>query len=86
MKALPWPLTQADRAAGWTTISDQPARPPWVMPDDFEPTDAQLRQLLDARGGCRCPHVSPPCGACCEPITQREFEELFFEPSQGTPP
>jgi hypothetical protein len=27
------------------------------------------------RGGCSC-HISPPCHACCEPLTEEEADSL----------
>jgi hypothetical protein len=32
-------------------------------------------RLVEHRGGCRC-CISPPCFACCEPLTEHEAECL----------
>jgi hypothetical protein len=32
-------------------------------------------RLVEDRGGCSC-HISPPCNACCEPLTLSEAESL----------
>jgi len=47
-----------------------------IMDDDL--LDADLRRLLDMRGGCGCgwPNAMPPCGACSSPITEDEAEYL----------
>jgi hypothetical protein len=34
-------------------------------------------KLLEMRGGCSC-HVSPPCGACTEPISEEELNSVGF--------
>ena len=37
--------------------------------------DTLYRALISLRGGCSC-HVSPPCGACCNPLTASEAINL----------
>jgi hypothetical protein len=44
--------------------------------------DDLRREMVDMRGGCRC-HISPPCSACCSPLTQHEAECLGWEPPVG---
>lgn len=43
------------------------------------------QRLRDHRGGCSC-HISPPCGACSNPLTLAEAEELGWleEPESAT--
>jgi len=36
---------------------------------------ALYRELISLRGGCSC-HISPPCGACCSPLTISEAIDL----------
>lgn len=43
--------------------------------EDLELSDEDYKRLIDLRGGCRC-CISPPCFACCEPVTQQEAELL----------
>jgi len=43
-----------------------------------ELTDEQREALVELRGGCSC-HISPPCGACSDPITREEMELLDIE-------
>ena len=33
--------------------------------------------LVENRGGCRC-HISPPCGACSNPISEEELNEVGY--------
>lgn len=33
--------------------------------------------IVENRGGCRC-HVSPPCGACCNPVEEDELNEVGY--------
>ena len=35
------------------------------------------RSLIENRGGCRC-HLSPPCGACTDPISEEEMNEVGY--------
>lgn len=44
--------------------------------DDVELSDEQYKDLLRIRGGCSC-HISPPCFNCSDPITEKEFEQIF---------
>ncbi len=37
--------------------------------------DDMRSRLVDHRGGCTC-FISPPCNACCEPLTAREADDL----------
>lgn len=37
--------------------------------------------LVEHRGGCRC-FISPPCGACSNPMTYAEAEYLGYEPPE----
>ena len=39
--------------------------------------------LVENRGGCRC-HISPPCGACSNPISEEELNEVGY--TYTTPP
>jgi hypothetical protein len=41
------------------------------------------RSLVENRGGCRC-HISPPCSACSNPISEEEMNELGY--TYTTPP
>jgi hypothetical protein len=44
------------------------------------------RSLVENRGGCRC-HISPPCGACSNPISEEEMNEVgytYTHPPQRT--
>jgi len=44
------------------------------------------RSLVENRGGCRC-HISPPCGACSDPISEEEMNEVgytYTHPPQRT--
>jgi hypothetical protein len=47
------------------------------------------RSLVENRGGCRC-HISPPCGACSNPISEEELNEAGYTyttpPNVATPP
>lgn len=35
------------------------------------------KQIMEDRGGCTC-HISPPCNACVEPITEEELNEVGY--------
>jgi hypothetical protein len=37
--------------------------------------EGMYARLREHRGGCTC-FISPPCGACCNPLTQDEAEAL----------
>jgi hypothetical protein len=39
--------------------------------------------LVENRGGCRC-HISPPCSACSNPISEEEMNEVGY--TYTTPP
>ncbi len=45
-----------------------------------------IRDLIALRGGCSC-HISPPCRACCDPLTVDEAINLGIyedpQPPQG---
>jgi hypothetical protein len=41
------------------------------------------RLLVENRGGCRC-HISPPCGACSDLISEEEMNEVGY--TYTTPP
>lgn len=45
----------------------------------IELTDKEQAALVSLRGGCSC-HISPPCSACCTPVTLDELEAI------GAPP
>ena len=45
----------------------------WLGDVDY---GAWLR-IVEARGGCSC-HMSPPCSACSEPITEDELNVVGF--------
>jgi hypothetical protein len=47
-----------------------------VIPDNFWPEGRAFDTLRDWRGGCSC-HISPPCGACSNPITEEEYVMLL---------
>jgi hypothetical protein len=38
--------------------------------------------ILEERGGCCC-HISPPCGACCEPISEEELNGVGYTYEKG---
>jgi hypothetical protein len=46
-----------------------------------DPTDAEIRYILQLRGGCRCGHppYAPPCRPCSEPYSHEEAEEALEE-------
>jgi hypothetical protein len=45
--------------------------------------DALLKELTSLRGGCSC-HISPPCAACCRPLTAEEAIDLgIYEEPQS---
>lgn len=50
--------------------------------EDFVPIDHlsadDYAMFMDRRGGCSC-CVSPPCHACCDPITEEELEYFDIE-------
>ncbi len=37
--------------------------------------DTLIPKLISFRGGCSC-HISPPCAACCSPLTAEEAIDL----------
>lgn len=39
--------------------------------------EAAWREIVEGRGGCRC-HISPPCGACTEPIDEAELNAVGY--------
>lgn len=39
--------------------------------------DAAWQRVRERRGGCRC-HLSPPCGACSDPITEQELNDVGY--------
>ena len=41
-------------------------------------TDHERERLVDMRGGCSC-HLSPPCPAHSDPVTDAELDELRDE-------
>ena len=43
----------------------------------FDVDEDAWRQVLEARGGCKC-CIIPPCGACSEPITEEELNEVGY--------
>lgn len=43
-------------------------------------SDEQEKELVAYRGGCSC-HISPPCHAHSEPLTEEEAEYLGLLPS-----
>ena len=56
--------------------------PDWLTPlsegDWLGAVDmAAWRRIVDHRGGCRC-HLSPPCSACSDPITEAELNDEGF--------
>lgn len=38
---------------------------------------AAWKQIVEARGGRSC-HISPPCKACVEPVTEEELNEVGY--------
>ena len=38
-------------------------------------SDEDRARLINLRGGCTC-FLSPPCSACCEPLTEDEAGRL----------
>lgn len=54
--------------------------------DEHVANDEHLRKrLVEMRGGCRC-CISPPCSACCEPLTLGEAERLGLLPEPPAQP
>ena len=66
---------------------------PVQEPDELKHIDEQdclldvdekaWRSLVENRGGCRC-HISPPCNACSNPISEEEMNEVGY--TYATPP
>lgn len=49
-------------------------------------SDDNRHKLIDMRGGCRC-FISPPCHACCDPLTAHEAQDLdLIEGSENSSP
>ena len=49
--------------------------------------ESAWRRLVEKRGGCRC-HLSPPCAACSEPVTEAELNDVGYtyeQPAQHEP-
>lgn len=44
-----------------------------------------FRDLIRLRGGCSC-HISPPCNACCDPLTIDEAIDLGIYEDPQSPP
>lgn len=46
--------------------------------------EAAWRSVIEDRGGCRC-HISPPCNACTEPMSEEELNRVGYtlEPADG---
>ena len=62
-----------------TTISEDE----WLLDVD----ESAWRRLVEKRGGCRC-HLSPPCAACSEPVTEAELNDVGYtyeQPAQQEP-
>ena len=85
-------LVRADERA---RMAEQPAQ---QEPDELRHIGEQdclldvdekaWRSLVENRGGCRC-HISPPCGACSNPISEEEMNEVGYtytspQPAQRT--
>jgi hypothetical protein len=49
----------------------------------FDVDERAWHLLVENRGGCRC-HISPPCGACSNPISEEEMNEVGY--TYTTPP
>lgn len=47
-------------------------------------SDEQMTALARLRGGCSC-HISPPCNACVEPLTEKEAISLGLLPDEPPP-
>ena len=86
-------LVRADERA---RMAEQPAQ---QEPDELRHIGEQdclldvdekaWRSLVENRGGCRC-HISPPCGACSNPISEEEMNEVGYtytspQPAQRKP-
>jgi hypothetical protein len=64
-----------------------PAQPAVQEPDELKHIGEQdslldvderaWHLLVENRGGCRC-HISPPCGACSNPISEEEMNEVGY--------
>jgi len=54
---------------GLTTISEDECL--------IDVDDSAWRRVLESRGGCRC-HLSAPCNACVEPVSEGELNEVGF--------
>jgi hypothetical protein len=39
--------------------------------------ESAWNQLVENRGGCSC-HISPPCGACSNPVEEEELNEVGY--------
>lgn len=46
-----------------------------ALPEDILEEGDLYKRLVDMRGGCRC-FISPPCSACCEPMSLDEADSL----------
>jgi len=59
-----------------------------LLAERFELTDAEHRELTQARGGCRCqdPGAMPPCGVCTEPPSLEEIEGFALVRRAGRQP
>ena len=64
------PLTDAE----WEEINERAANDEGVF-----------KRLVEMRGGCRC-CISPPCSACCEPLTMAEADRLGLLPEPAVQP
>jgi hypothetical protein len=85
--------TDCDQAHDAITAIKQALAAPVQEPDELKHIDEQdclldvdekaWRSLVENRGGCRC-HISPPCGACSNPISEEELNEVGY--TYTTPP
>lgn len=68
------------KVAKFVRPADVPPKDPILVKlealDEKLAADDDMRsRLVDHRGGCTC-FISPPCHACCEPLTAREADAL----------
>ncbi len=91
LKAMPAAPVHCERCAEMGY--DTPPAAPVQEPDELKHIGEQdclldvdgnaWRSLVENRGGCRC-HISPPCSACSNPISEDELNEVGY--TYTTPP
>jgi hypothetical protein len=90
--------TYGDEAVEVYEAIEQALAAPVQEPDEFRHIGEQdslldvdekaWSSLVENRGGCRC-HIAPPCGACSNPISEEELNEVGYTytspPAQPAP-